>query len=153
VLEDGMASNPMARLRLISALFFSGGAVTGAMALGSLSDECVQGTVVQSRYFHGRHEGWSVTVEYPVGEHATHEWTFVAHSTEYRVGQQVPVRYDPDQPGHARLDSFFSIWVTPALALLIGAVVGAISFGVRPFWKHVEKSPVDMPPGTSGRHR
>ena len=43
---------------------------------------------------------------------------------EFRVGQQVPVIYDPSHPSRARLRSFPSLW----LVSLIFAFVGAIPF-------------------------
>jgi hypothetical protein len=44
------------------------------------------------------------------------------------LGKRLPVRYDPENPDGARLDTLFDYWGPPVIITLFGAVVLVISF-------------------------
>lgn len=41
----------------------------------------------------------------------------------YRIGDSVPVRFDPNNPGKARVESFLGLWFAPALASGLAAPI------------------------------
>lgn len=44
------------------------------------------------------------------------------------MGKRLPVRYSPENPEDARLDTLFDYWGPPVIILLFGVIVFAISF-------------------------
>ena len=48
----------------------------------------------------------------------------------YRVGQRVPVRYDPDDPRKASIRSFTSLWFFCAFPALAGVLAGCLGAGL-----------------------
>ena len=47
-----------------------------------------------------------------------------------RVGEKVRVRYRPDQPQSAEIDTFFSLWGAPLLFGLLGGVFTLVGIGI-----------------------
>jgi len=49
-------------------------------------------------------------------------------SPAQRIGRRYPIRYDPENPDDARMDTLFDYWGPPVLISLFGGVVLYISF-------------------------
>jgi hypothetical protein len=76
-----------------------------------------------------------------VGQGGEVEFTLAAASTppRYRIGDSVPVRYDPLNPAAtARIDSLRSLWLAPALCG--GLAVPALIVGVGLFLWHAQEA-------------
>lgn len=68
-----------------------------------------------------------------VGQGAEIEFALAAASTppRYRIGDSVPVRYDPTDPAAtARIDSFRSLWLAPALCGGLAAPALVVALGL-----------------------
>lgn len=48
----------------------------------------------------------------------------------HRVGDKVPVLYEPADPQHAEIDSFVDVWLAPLIVGFLGAVFTLIGLGV-----------------------
>lgn len=48
-----------------------------------------------------------------------------------RVGDNVPILYDPSQPQNARINAFVYTWATPVVLILLGFVLTLIHFILR----------------------
>ena len=77
--------------------------------------------------------GTSSSVYYPVVRFATHEGEYIEFQSgigsqppAYRVGDRVTVRYRPDNPYRAKIDSFFQLWFLSVLFGGLGFVFGSI---------------------------
>lgn len=65
----------------------------------------------------------------PTGEPFEFRSSFASGSTSYSIGQQVPILYDPMNPTHAEVNSFWPLWFAPIMLIGLGsifAVVGAV---------------------------
>ncbi len=51
-------------------------------------------------------------------------------STEFEVGQQMPVAYDPHHPQEARMSSWWDLWLFPSIFLGVGGVLFLLAGGV-----------------------
>jgi hypothetical protein len=49
-------------------------------------------------------------------------------SPTQRIGGRYPVRYDPENPDDARMDTLFDYWAAPALISLLGGIVICVAF-------------------------
>ena len=74
-------------------------------------------------------------VYYPVVRFATPEGQYIEFQSgvgsqppAYRIGDPVTVRYRPDDPYRARIDSFFQLWFLSVLFGGLGFVFGSIGF-------------------------
>lgn len=79
--------------------------------------------------------GGSSTSYYPVVQFATAEGRAVQFTDQiggsppsHDVGETVPVKYDPSDPGHARIATGFRLWFGPGLIGILG--VGFLVPGV-----------------------
>ena len=70
-----------------------------------------------------------VAVDYPVvqfraegGELIEFEHRVGSNLPLYRVGQEVPVLYDPERPGRATIRSFTSLWLFCIVTTLLGVI-------------------------------
>jgi hypothetical protein len=68
--------------------------------------------------------GEAPRVEYVVNDR-TYEYQSSTYRTfgPYRVGSEVPILYDPRQPGRAKMDAFSEIWLFPLLLTASGAIM------------------------------
>jgi hypothetical protein len=66
-------------------------------------------------------EGLDVTIISPNGN----------SDAEFRVGEEVPVLYDPQKPTDATIDSFWHRWMLAIIFLGLGAVAVIVAFVVR----------------------
>jgi hypothetical protein len=76
---------------------------------------------------------YSPVIEFTAGGQTyTFEGGNASNPPQYKVGQQVNVRYDPADPNTAQIDSFFERWLFPILiipAMLLGALVVNAAMG------------------------
>ena len=99
--------------------------------------ETAQGQVIDLvlRSSHDSNSGTSSGVYYPVVRFATPEGEYIEFQSgigsqppAYRIGDRVTVRYRPDDPYRARIDSFFQLWFLSVLFGGLGFVFGGIGF-------------------------
>ncbi len=66
---------------------------------------------------------WSVTVEFEDAAGAKRQGTTEAGSgrTSHKVGDRLPILYDPERPSVIRMDSFGGLWGGPLLIGILGA--------------------------------
>ena len=97
--------------------------------------ETAQGEVIDLvlRSSHDGDSGTSSGVYYPVVRFATAEGEYIEFQSgvgsqppAYRIGDSVTVRYRPDNPYRARIDSFFQLWFLSVLFGGLGFVFGSI---------------------------
>ncbi|MCG2784722.1 MAG: DUF3592 domain-containing protein [Anaerolineae bacterium] len=81
---------------------------------------------------------YSPVVEFAAGGQTyTFEGDNASDPPQYRVGQQVNVRYDPTDPNTAQIDSFFERWLFPIIiipAMLLTALIVNF-FMIRAWWR------------------
>ncbi len=70
----------------------------------------------------------------PSGETITFTSDYGTRPASHKVGQSVTVRYDPDDPQKAEVDSALSIWLVPGILAFIGAIVCCLSVLLLPFF-------------------
>lgn len=137
-------SRPIGVLFLLIGLGASLGAVwlTVSTIRFKVTAEKTVGTVVKfeyrtsSRSRSGRtQKTWSPTFEFVDASGATQRVTssYSSSSTSRKIGDKVPVRYAPDEPQRARIDSFASYWPGTLICLCLGATFSA--FGLAIVWK------------------
>lgn len=76
---------------------------------------------------------YAPVIEYKVaGRSYTYTSPNSSHPPAYTVGERVTLLYDPADPGRARVDSWWELWLMPALlggaALVIAVVVNGLAF-------------------------
>ena len=67
-----------------------------------------------------------VTFTAPAGQQVTFDASFSSNPAPYRVGDAVEVLFTPDDPGHAKIRSFSSLWLGSIILGGLGAVFAAI---------------------------
>jgi hypothetical protein len=73
---------------------------------------------------------WSPVVSYTVnGEVHRLEGSYSSNVLMYEVGERVTVRYEPGNPGEARIDGWLGTWLLPTILGGIGVVFGAVGGG------------------------
>lgn len=71
-------------------------------------------------------------VTFQDGQGATHEFvSSLSTSHPYAVGSTVPVRYDPNEPTSAGIDTHFRNWFIPGLLFAMGLVFTLVGFLAR----------------------
>ncbi|WP_128544816.1 DUF3592 domain-containing protein [Larkinella soli] len=77
------------------------------------------------------------TVYYPVVRYRTQTGQTVSFTSsvgsstpDHQVGEEVGVRYVPNDPGSARVDEFFSLWLVPLVLTCLGAGMIIASLGL-----------------------
>lgn len=75
-------------------------------------------------------EGYKTNSYVPILEYTTednHKFTMTGESSKnnrtYKVGDSIKISYDPTNPQTASVHSFSSLWLTPGLILLVGALL------------------------------
>jgi hypothetical protein len=115
-------------------LLFTGFCLWGAYAASvswnlETNGRITRGTVI--RMEESRSEG-SCCVYSPVVSFEVADREYIFDSTNasdppaYRVGQEVPVRYDPSNPAAAQIDNAVERWIFPAImipAMVFGALI------------------------------
>lgn len=98
-----------------------------------------QGTVIamlQSSDSLDRHPSISyypkVTFKDNTGKITTFNSQISNNPPEYVKGDKVPVLYDPDNPGNARINQFSTLWLIPLICFMVAAValVACVGFGI-----------------------
>jgi hypothetical protein len=125
------------------------GAVLSGLGISLLYRQL--GFILRSRKGYGRLVGWTenslavrnsstakvyyyaqIVFEAPDGsEHRITSATGECPKPSTPVGHVYPVRYDPDNPDEARLDTIFDFWGPGSLIFLLGAVALCLSFHVQ----------------------
>lgn len=81
---------------------------------------------------------YSPVIEFAAGGQTyTFEGDNASDPPQYRVGQQVNVRYDPTDPNTAQIDSIFERWLFPVIiipAMLLTALIVNF-FMIRAWWR------------------
>lgn len=81
---------------------------------------------------------YSPVIEFAAGGQTyTFEGGNASDPPQYRVGQQVNVRYDPADPNTAQIDSIFERWLFPVIiipAMLLTALIVNF-FMIRAWWR------------------
>lgn len=112
--------------------------VGGAYALSSTHEfiqksETANGTVVDlERSRSRRSTTYHPVVRFTARDGKEYEVRSSAGSNPpgYRIGEGVRVFYDPDDPDHARIDSFFSLWGIPTMLGGMGLVFALAGGGM-----------------------
>jgi len=84
------------------------------------------GTVIEnvgSRNYHAR-----VRFRTNSGQELTFVSSTGTNPPSYRVGESVQVFYDPDDPTHASINGFVSLWLLPLIFGGMGVVFGSVGF-------------------------
>ena len=68
------------------------------------------------------------------GEQVTFQSKVGGHNSRRRVDQRVTVRYRPDQPHDAEIDSFFSLWGLTLSFGLWGGIFTFVGLGILAGW-------------------
>ena len=82
-----------------------------------------QGRVVSLEHHPGENGAtYKPVVEYvrPDGQRQQFREQIASGNPRVKVGDTVPVRFDPERPEHARIDRPLSLWGLPAFFLLMG---------------------------------
>jgi hypothetical protein len=66
----------------------------------------------------------------PEGRDVTFQSEMGSNPPSRRVGEKVRVRYRPDQPQSAEIDTFFSLWGAALLFGLLGGVFALVGIGI-----------------------
>jgi hypothetical protein len=71
-------------------------------------------------------------VLFQVGPRPPIRFESIAHSnpSQYKIGDSVPVLYDPESPYDARIRSFTSLWLLPLILGGLGLIFTAIGAGL-----------------------
>jgi hypothetical protein len=90
------------------------------------------GTVVEVTQYRDS-EGdnvYSPVVEYtlPSGRTVRFEEDLRSSPPSHRVGDEVEVLYNPENPEEARINSVFNVWFGPGLLLGLGVCFGSVAF-------------------------
>lgn len=87
-----------------------------------------EGVAVMVRYETSDEGGRTVmTVRFVTPEERTVEFTASSPGTpDFAYGQKVPVKYDPADPGNAKVGSRWALWGGPVMAVTIGALVSLV---------------------------
>ncbi len=64
------------------------------------------------------------------GTEVTFQSSTSSNPPSHRVGDEVGVLYEPGNPRHAEIDSFFDLWLGPLIAGILGAVFTLVGIGV-----------------------
>ena len=101
------------------------------------------GTVIENRESNGENgTTYSPVIEFTVdGQTYQFESDNSSSPPAYRVGQTVQIRYDPQDPERAQIDSIFEQWAAP-VALMCGALVTALIVNVVMFIGFVRGKPM-----------
>lgn len=135
---------------VIANLFFLGfclwGAYAGYISWGlQQTGQITSGELVQMEESNSDEGGpvYSPVIEFNVnGQTYTFEGDTASSPPQYKVGQEVRVRYDPSNPNTAQIDKFTERWLMP-LCLIPSMVIAALltNFFVIRAWRrgeHVE---------------
>ncbi len=103
-------------------LIFSGVSTTGIVTLYRGPSDCGQDG--------GGHGGDDYYVRFTTsaGREIDIDEEAPGCSNTYRVGERVPVLYNPDNPYEAKVANFYDLWEMPLLTIIFG-FVGCWSFG------------------------
>lgn len=127
------------RKMIVAAVFTSIGLASGLAAGASAAviaqsvsgERYVDGTVVS---FSRDGSGEMPVVEFMPANGETVRFTGAVGSnpSEFKIGEQVRVRYNPDDPRDATIDRYWQTWSVPTWLAIFGApfLLGGIAFGV-----------------------
>lgn len=103
---------------------------------GQISQVRTEGRIVGFETYRGPMTSGDGNAEIPVVEFSPSNgdpvrFTAVSETaTELRVGDLVPVRYDPNRPGDAVIDEFWNNWLLPLIGLSFGILFSLGGWGV-----------------------
>lgn len=113
---------------LVTVLCLLPGLAWGFASVASLSGtELADGVVVEIEDTYSRSEKSSGYFYRPIVEYVVAEKRYRCKTTVWSgskfwaVGEPMQVRFKPDDPGAATIDSFFELWLGPLLFVLFGA--------------------------------
>lgn len=103
-------------------------AVTASTVRFLAGSATTTGTVIDNHLGPRHRHGWrGATPEISFtasGRTITFSATVESSPQQHEKGDTVPVRYRPDDPQDARLDTFHELWMTPMMVLLAGTILG-----------------------------
>jgi hypothetical protein len=118
---------------LVGSLFFANQTLT--YLRGSVK---TQGTVVRIRKVNGRHRNFNYAPVFAFSDAAGHSYTLISHNvsnpSSFAIGDTATVLYKPDDPQHARIDSFMELWAFNLGGVLVGGLFTGLSFW-GPMWR------------------
>jgi hypothetical protein len=110
--------------------------ISAAVVAANSGDRHADGTVVE---LIGGRPGYGKDPYRPVVEFAAPSGTAIRFTGSigsvppaFQVGEHVDVRYDPDNPHDAVIDTYWQVWFVPTLIGLIGApfLLVGLAFGI-----------------------
>lgn len=95
----------------------------------------VSSNVIKVEKRAGSDEDGYKTISYvPILEYIAKDKTYTLHGESsknknaYKVGDNVQITYDPNNPHKAIVKSFNSLWLTPGILILVGALLAIAAF-------------------------
>jgi hypothetical protein len=123
-------------LHLVWMALFAWGAFLGYQSWTLARDGATTtGTVIENREVSDS-EGttYKPVVRFEVGDEVyTFEGGNSSSPPAYRVGQTVPVQYDPNNPSNAQINNWYEKWVAPVLLAGSGILMALIVTGIMVF--------------------
>jgi hypothetical protein len=113
------------------------------------------GAIVSCYYPKSNSSACTPTVVFTTAHGESVTFTPFFNSSDFAVGQQQPVAYDPGNPQDARIATFLTLWFLPTLLLGIGGlelVIGGVATSIGFLRRRPVASGKDEPLGAVGAY-